>query len=74
MSFRVTVKGGVIVLDKPGELPDGTHGEINTLIPEKSDSSLVDRYKGLVGILEGLPTDMAENHDHYIHGAPKQSK
>ena len=23
------------------------------------------------GVAEGLPTDMAENHDHYLHGVPK---
>jgi hypothetical protein len=26
----------------------------------------------LIGIGNGLPKDMAENHDHYIHGAPKK--
>ena len=24
------------------------------------------------GVAEGLPTDMAENHDHYLHGVPKR--
>jgi hypothetical protein len=28
--------------------------------------------KDLIGAAEGLPKDMAENHDHYIHGAPKR--
>lgn len=23
------------------------------------------------GKAEGLPADLAENHDHYLHGAPK---
>jgi uncharacterized protein (DUF433 family) len=26
----------------------------------------------LVGSVADLPTDMAANHDHYLHGAPKQ--
>jgi len=24
------------------------------------------------GVVEGLPTDFAVNHDHYLHGAPKR--
>jgi hypothetical protein len=24
------------------------------------------------GVAEGLPADMAENHDHYLHGVPKR--
>lgn len=26
------------------------------------------------GTAEGLPDDMAENHDHYIHGTPKRDR
>jgi hypothetical protein len=26
----------------------------------------------IAGTAEGLPADFAENHDHYLHGAPKQ--
>lgn len=25
------------------------------------------------GKAEGLPADLAENHDHYLHGAPKKT-
>ena len=25
------------------------------------------------GKAEGLPSDLAENHDHYLHGAPKKN-
>lgn len=28
-------------------------------------------FEDLIGSAEGLPADMAENHDHYIHGADK---
>jgi hypothetical protein len=24
------------------------------------------------GVAEGLPADMAENHDHYLHGVSKK--
>lgn len=26
----------------------------------------------VAGSVHGLPTDFAQNHDHYLHGAPKQ--
>ena len=26
----------------------------------------------IAGTAEGLPPDFAENHDHYLHGTPKQ--
>jgi hypothetical protein len=26
----------------------------------------------IAGSAEGLPPDFAENHDHYLHGAPKK--
>ncbi len=26
----------------------------------------------LAGTVEGLPSDYALNHDHYVHGAPKR--
>lgn len=26
----------------------------------------------VAGTAEGLPTDFAENHDHYLHGTPKR--
>lgn len=26
----------------------------------------------IAGTAEGLPHDFAENHDHYLHGAPKR--
>ena len=26
----------------------------------------------IAGTAEGLPADFAENHDHYLHGAPKR--
>jgi hypothetical protein len=30
------------------------------------------RLKEFAGAAQGLPTDMARNHDHYLHGRPKK--
>jgi hypothetical protein len=35
--------------------------------------TLYERYKDFIGIADGLPPDMAENHDHYLYGRPKKS-
>lgn len=38
--------------------------------PAESAWTVLERWSG---IAEGLPPDMAENHDHYIHGARKRT-
>ena len=30
------------------------------------------RLKNFLGAARGLPSDMARNHDHYLHGRPKK--
>lgn len=69
------VKNGRIELDEPAELPEGVAlvvqfaRDIET--PDKG-STLLERMRGIVGIVNDLPEDMALNHDHYLHGAPKK--
>jgi hypothetical protein len=31
------------------------------------------KLRSLAGAAKNLPTDLAANHDHYLHGAPKRS-
>ncbi|MBW3540695.1 MAG: MATE family efflux transporter [Planctomycetes bacterium] len=38
----------------------------------KEPVTLYDRIEAVVGIARGLPSDLAENHDHYLHGQPKK--
>ncbi len=33
--------------------------------------TLADQFADVIGTVSELPADMAENHDHYLHGAPK---
>lgn len=73
MTYRGTVKDGVIVLeDATDPLPDGTEVTV-TPAKDEEDSlpTLADRFKDFIGKVNDLPADMAENHDHYIHGTPK---
>jgi hypothetical protein len=72
MTYRGRIKNGVVVLDASASLPEGSEVEVSPLPDEKKGPTLSERYKNFVGSLDGLPKDMAENHDHYIHGAPKR--
>jgi hypothetical protein len=38
----------------------------------QSNRTLAERLKNVIGQGKGLPSDLAKNHDHYIHGAPKK--
>lgn len=39
--------------------------------PKPSSKNWADALSELAGTAEGLPEDFAQNHDHYLHGAPK---
>lgn len=71
MSYLGEVKNGVIVLEEEASLAEGTKVRVEPL--ETADRpTLAERLKGFIGSLQGLPTDMARNHDHYLHGQPKK--
>ena len=79
MTYRGHVSNGVVVLDEPAELPDGMAVVVTPLdesAPAASDEermpTLAERLKDVIGTVEG-PPDLADNHDHYLHGAPKKS-
>jgi hypothetical protein len=62
------VKNGTVVFPPDVNLPEGTPVRVESL----EEVSLADRLKDVIGSIEGLPPDFAENHDHYIHGTPKK--
>ena len=68
MEFRGQVKGGVVVFDN-GSPPEGTVVRVEVVAAQESIWQKLRKYSGTV---KGLPSDMARNHDHYIHGAPKK--
>ncbi len=77
MTYRGTVRNGVVVFDEGASPPDGTVVEFQ--LPE-SDASRsggngarrrifdINRYAGHTGI-----SDLAAQHDHYLYGHPKVS-
>lgn len=70
MTLHGTLTNGIIVLDSPVSLPDGTRVEIDVK-PIQEELTLSERLLKHAGTVTGLPPDMAEQHDHYIHGTPK---
>jgi hypothetical protein len=75
MSYTGIIKDGVVVLPPGVQLPDGAQVEV--MVPEASGVAQPPRpaYEALaefVGAFDGLPTDLARNHDHYLHGTPRR--
>ena len=64
------VMNGVVVLDEGAKLAEGTRVKV---VAEEELPTLYERFKDFIGTVDG-PPDMAENHDHYAHGAPKRSE
>ena len=73
MTLRGHVKNGAVVLNEPIGLPDGTdvEVEVRTVASPEQGPSWGEVFRDVAGSVEGLSADLAENHDHYIHGAPK---
>lgn len=81
MTFRGRVKNGVVTLDDPSDLPDGTEVSVRPLKASprpaagaKEVPSLYERLKPVIGKAVGLPPDAALNHDHYLYGVPKRGR
>ena len=72
MQLEGTVQNGVVVFDNGPQLPDGTRVEVFVREDAACKPTLRDRLLKLAGTVDDLPPDMARNHDHYIHGAPKK--
>jgi hypothetical protein len=68
MGFVGKVTNGTVVLPPGANLPEGTPVRVEPIVPQ----TLTERLKDLIGTIRDMPPDWAENHDHYLHGAPKK--
>ncbi len=71
MTYKGKVKGGVVVLEPGARLDEGADVIVEP-VESAHARSLADRLRPVIGIAKGLPKDLAENHDHYLHGRPKK--
>jgi hypothetical protein len=77
MAYRGKVKGGVVFLDDPDVLPDGAIVRVTPVkapsrAQRKNRRTLSEKLLDWAGKAVGLPSDLARNHDHYVHGKPKK--
>jgi hypothetical protein len=71
MELEGIVHNGVVVPDDASALTEGMRVRISAA-PIESQMSFVDRYAQFRGAAQGLPDDLAEQHDHYRLGTPKR--
>ena len=72
MLLEGTIRNGTIVLDQPQTIAEGTRVKVSVEPTEEDGRSLHDFLMKHAGTATGLPSDLAEQHDHYIHGTPKR--
>jgi len=67
------VENGVVVLDLPSALADGTLVNVEPIAPHTGTPrrSLLERLGDVVGKVEGLPPDASQNVDRYLYGEAK---
>ena len=71
MVYAGYVKGGVVVFDRAVP-PEGAAVRVEVVASDPVTPSIWQKLRKYSGAVRGLPSDMARNHDHYIHGGPKR--
>ncbi len=71
MAFIATVHNGTITLPADACLPNGATVRVETFVDANGRKAWAGRLRQLAKRLDGLPTDLAKNHDHYLYGTPK---
>lgn len=83
MTYLGRVQNGVVLVEGGVELPEGIEVriEVEDILqrePSRRDRPTIGQKLAALGRWAetqptDLPEDLAENHDHYIHGVPKRS-
>ena len=72
VSYKGTVKNGVVVLPPEAKLPDGSEVEVTLLEARSDDPPFLQALLKLAKPRD-WPEDFALNHAHYAKGHPKKS-
>ena len=72
MTYRGHVENGVVVLEDSVPLPEGARVEVHLVEEDSKPPTLGQKLMKFAGKAEGLPADLARNHDHYLYGVPKK--
>lgn len=65
MTYRGHIKNGVVVLDEPAQLPEGSEVVVQAVEPAATPEEI---FGQVIGKATGLPADGSTQHDHYIYG------
>lgn len=81
MTFQGKVKSGVVVVAEDVVLPEGA--DVVVMLPEGEPiqsgepsiwTKLSDLGRWAEDLPTDLPTDLAAQHDYYLHGLPKRQR
>ena len=72
MEIRGKIQNGKIVMDNDVQLPEGARVRVVVIETEAAETTLGQRLMRFSGVIDNLPSDLAENHDHYLYGRPKK--
>lgn len=70
MEYKGKVSGGVVVFQGGAVPPEGAEVRVELIDP--TADTVGKRLMKFAGRAKDLPPDIAENHDHYLHGLPKR--
>lgn len=71
MTCTLKVSKGTITLPPGVNLPDGA--EVQVILPDHAaEQTFAERYAEFIGVVDDMPSDLAGNHDHYLHGHSKK--
>jgi hypothetical protein len=79
MTYRGRVKNGVVVPEPGARLQEGMDVRIEPVAEAKDTAQesngarqLREGLLSFSGIIKEGPSDLARNHDHYLHGTPQR--
>ncbi len=79
MTYRGRVKNGVVVLESGVRLREGMDVRVEAVEETESAAAgsqearqLRDGLLAFSGVIKEGPSDLARNHDHYLHGTPRR--
>jgi hypothetical protein len=74
MRVTGTIKNGVVKLPAGAAWPDGTKVRVVKVESSSAGNTLTRRLRELSSKVSGLPSDLAEKHDYYLHRTSRRTK
>jgi len=79
MTYRGRVINGVVVLEPGARLREGMDVRVEPVgaaedvtEPSQEGRQLREGLLSFSGVVKDGPSDLARNHDHYLHGTPRR--